>query len=68
MKKLVAMFGLSAVGALASFGVFAQTVGPDTTSVTTAITNAGAAVAVIGAAVLVLLVGVKVWKWLARAL
>jgi len=38
----------------------------DTTAVTTAITDAGAAVAVVGAAVLVLTVGIAVYKWLKR--
>lgn len=40
----------------------------DTTAVTTAITDAGAAVAVVGAAVLVLTVGIAVYKWLKRPL
>lgn len=40
----------------------------DTAAVTTAITDAGAAVAVVGAAVLVVIVGTRVFKWVARAL
>jgi hypothetical protein len=60
-----AAVGLGAIGANA----MAQTSGAiDTGSVTTAITSAGTAVAVVGAAVLVLMVGIKVWKWIQRAL
>ncbi len=40
----------------------------DTTAITTAITDAGTAAGVIGAAVVVLLVGIKGYKWLRRAL
>lgn len=40
----------------------------DTTAVTGAITEAGAAVGVVGAAVLVLMVGIAVYKWLKRPL
>ncbi len=40
----------------------------DTTAVTGAITEAGTAVGVIGAAILVLTVGIKVYKWMQRAL
>lgn len=38
----------------------------DTTAVTTAITDSTAAIAVIGAAVLVLAVGVATWSWLKK--
>lgn len=40
----------------------------DTTSVTTALTDAGAAVAVVGAAVLVVYVGIKAFKMVRSAL
>jgi len=40
----------------------------DVGDVTTALTDAGAAIAVVGAAVLVVIVGTKVFKWVARAL
>ena len=40
----------------------------DTTAVTTAITDAATAAGVVGAAVLVLLVGIKAYKWVRRAL
>lgn len=40
----------------------------DTTAVTGAIAEATAAVAVVGASVLVAMVGIKVYKWITRAL
>ncbi|GAB2879446.1 hypothetical protein GCM10027046_04250 [Uliginosibacterium flavum] len=40
----------------------------DTAAVTTAITDAGAAIAVVGAAVLVMFVGGKVFKWIRAAM
>lgn len=40
----------------------------DVTSVTTALTDAGAAVATVGAAVLVVIVGVAAYKYIRRAL
>ena len=40
----------------------------DTGAVTSAVTDAGAAIAVVGAAVLVVHVGMKVYKWIQRAL
>lgn len=36
--------------------------------VTTAITDASADVAVLGAAVIIVMVGIKVWKWVQRVL
>ncbi|MBL8501764.1 MAG: phage coat protein [Nitrosomonas sp.] len=36
--------------------------------VTTAITGAATDVATVGAAVIVVMVGIKVWKWIQRAL
>lgn len=42
--------------------------GVDVTTVTTAITAAGVAIATVGAAVLVIKVGGKVWKWVTGAL
>ena len=38
----------------------------DTTAVTSAMTDAGAAIAVVGAAVLIVYVGIAVFKWLKR--
>lgn len=49
---------------LASFGAFAEV----PAAVTTAITTAGTDAAVVGAAVLVVLVGIKAFKYLRRAL
>lgn len=40
----------------------------DTTTVTTALTEAGAAIAVVGAAYLAMSVGAKVFKWIKTAL
>jgi len=40
----------------------------DTTDIEAAITDAGTAGAVVGAAVVVMIVGIKVFKWLRRAL
>ncbi|WP_018412403.1 major capsid protein [Methyloversatilis thermotolerans] len=42
--------------------------GIDVSAVTSAISSAGGPIATIGAAVLVVLVGIKVYKWIARAL
>lgn len=53
--------GLMAVAGSASAAI-------DTAAVTSSLTDAGAAVAVVGAAVLVVIVGTKVFKWVARAL
>lgn len=47
---------------------FAGGGGIDVTAVTTAIDSAKTPIATIGAAVLVVLVGVKVYKWIRRAL
>ena len=60
-------FGTRTAAAIA-LGVVAQAshAAIDTTAVTGAITEAGAAVAVVGAAVLVLSVGIAVYKWLKR--
>jgi len=40
----------------------------DTSSITTAISDASTAIGVIGLAVIVMIVGAKVFKWLRRAL
>jgi hypothetical protein len=61
IKKLAAAAALAAVS-VSSFAAV------DTASVTASITEAGSAVGVVGAAVLVVMVGVKVFKWVARAL
>jgi len=49
--------------------MFPLTIGTiDVTSVTTALTDAGTAVATVGAAVLVVIVGVAAYKYIRRAL
>lgn len=40
----------------------------DTAAITAGITDAGTAIATIGAAVVLILLGVKVFKWIARSL
>lgn len=64
---------LAALATALSFAVLAPAAfagggGIDVSSVTTAINGAAAPIAAIGAAVLVVLVGVKVYKWIRRAL
>lgn len=56
--------GLAAAASL----VIAGTTHAATTVDTTAITDAGTAVATVGGAVFALTVGIKVWKWIRRAL
>lgn len=57
----VAIVGLSVSAGLANAAI-------DTTAVTTALTEAGAAIAVVGAAYLAMTVGAKVFKWIKTAL
>ncbi len=65
-KKAGKVAASSAVGAGALVGSAHAAI--DTASVVTAITDAGAAVAVVGAAYLVMKVGTRVFKWIAAAL
>lgn len=60
MKKLLGLSLLSPGFALAA--------APDVTAITGAITDAGTAAGTVGAAVVVMLVGIKVYKWLRRAM
>jgi hypothetical protein len=53
---------------LAGTAAHASGGGIDVSAVTTAIGGASAPIATIGAAVLVVLVGIKVYKWIARAM
>jgi len=62
-KFAAGSFGLSALG----LSPFANAV-LDVSSVTTAITDAGTAGATVGLAVLVMIVGIKLFKWVRRAL
>jgi hypothetical protein len=58
----------SVVAAGLMVGFSAANAAIDTGSVTTELTSAAAAVAVVGAAVLVVKVGTRVFKWVASAL
>ena len=59
--KLALLFApLAAIPSIASAAIPAD--------VTTAITGAGTDVATLGAAVIVVMVGIKVWKWIQRVL
>ena len=70
MKKLSQLKLIGAMSAL-TFPVlsFAQTATPtvDTSAAEGMITAAGAAVATIGAAVFIVVIGIKVWKWMRSA-
>lgn len=71
MKKYLRKVGGVVVSVpllLAGTAAHASGGGIDVSAVTTAISGAGAPIATIGAAVLVVLVGIKVYKWIARAL
>jgi len=61
MKKLLAGTGLALVAGSANAVLV-------TTDITAAISDASAAIAVVGLAVLVMIVGAKVFKWVRRAL
>lgn len=69
MKQMTKLrrFG-AAVGVVALTAAGSASAAIDTAGVTSAITDAGSAVATVGAAVLVVMVGIKVFKWVARAL
>ena len=58
--------GVGGLSALAFAGASSAAI--DVTSVTTALTDAGTAVATVGAAVLVVIVGVAAYKYIRRAL
>lgn len=67
-QKGKALFLALSLALLAFAGPAAASGGIDVTAVTSAISGAAAPIATIGAAVLVVLVGVKVYKWIRRAL
>lgn len=58
---------LSGVAAL-SFPAVSFAAAPDVTAVVTEISGSAAPIAAIGAAVLLVLVGIKVFKWVRRAM
>ena len=69
MKKLnLKAITTALVAACAFVALPSMAAAIDVTEVTTAMTDAGGAVGTIGAGSLVVSVGVKVWKWVARAL
>lgn len=68
MKTIVKKFSLLSLvlASLIASPAFAQAV--DVSDVTTAIAGAAAPIAAIGGAVLLVLVGIKVYKWVRRAM
>lgn len=64
MKKLIVR-GLAAVGAVLATGA-ANAAAVDTTAVVAAVTDAGTALAVVGAAYVAMRYGAAVWKWLTK--
>lgn len=73
-KKVKQFFGsVKNQAAVAGAGVLALTAqvsqaAIDTTGITTAMTDAGAAIALVGAAYVIVKVGIKVFKWVAAAI
>lgn len=66
--KLPVVAGVGTAAAVAA-PAFAQSAGGvDVTSVVSAINGAAAPIAEIGAAVLIVMVGIKVYKWVRRAM
>lgn len=59
-------FAVPAVLSFASVSAFAAA--PDVTAIVTEIDGAAAPIAAIGAAVLLVMVGIKVFKWVRRAM
>lgn len=69
MKKFRSKLGFAAAIATASGSAAASGGGGvDVTAVVTAIQGAAAPIASIGAAVLIVMVGIKVYKWVRRAM
>lgn len=67
MSKKLRLFRVAvASGAALATGVSQAAI--DTTGVTQGMTDAGAAIAVVGAAYLVVKIGIKVWPWIASAM
>ena len=60
--------GLAAGTALVANSAFATGTGVDVSAVVTEIQGAAAPIAAIGAAVLIVMVGIKVYKWVRRAM
>jgi lysozyme family protein len=75
MKKFVELFRkkasvlvLALMAFVVPFAASAQTAAVDVSGVVSAIEAAAAPIASIGAAVLLILVGIKVYKWVRRAM
>ena len=64
----LAIAGAVGLGGALVVGTQSASAAIDVTSVTTALTDAGTAVATVGAAVLVVIVGVAAYKYIRRAL
>ena len=66
-RSIVRKFGpkLAAVSTLLAVG--AANAAIDTAPAIDAIEEAGAAVALVGAAVFLVVIGIKVWKWMSRS-
>lgn len=67
VSKAPALAGLGTAVAVGS-SAFASGGGVDVADVVTAIQGASAPIAAIGAAVLIVMVGIKVYKWVRRAM
>lgn len=69
MKLRAAALLAATLGALVAGPAMATTsTAPDVSAVVTAITDGATPVAAIGGAVLILLVGIKIYKWVRRAM
>ncbi len=70
IKSKASVLALALLASMAAFPAFAGGGGGgvDVSGVVTAIEGAAAPIAAIGAAVLLILVGIKVYKWVRRAM
>lgn len=67
-SKLGLSLALAFLASMFTLPAFAAGTGVDVTGVVAAIAAAAAPIAAIGAAVLLILVGIKVYKWVRRAM
>ena len=67
-SKFTALFSAMAAALVAPMAFASGGGGVDVTAVVTAIQGAAAPIASIGAAVLIVMVGIKVYKWVRRAM
>ena len=68
MKLGMAAFLVALVSLVSAPAMATTSTAPDVTAVVTAITDGAGPVAAIGGAVLILLVGIKIYKWVRRAM